>query len=700
MSLQFELAGAQIDGARDYQEDAFLITHIDDEDGNPSALVVIADGMGGHAAGNVASNMAVQAFNKHVSANYPSDNIAAVLREAVIKANLAIQETIGETEALAGMGCTMIAGLLEKRHLWWASVGDSHLYLVHENELNKKNEDHSYGGYLDRMEAQGTPVEPQPGYSRNMLMSALTGEEISEIDVPETPHILEPGDRVLLCSDGMDTLSLGKIIQFSNWSDSPKECVAALLEAVEEANLPKQDNTTAVLVVIKGSEAAADAADMEGEEEEDITEPEGLAALNKDKSIPPHPADTPSVPELDIAFRTVDREVSEESAEETEATAGKAKLVKLAIAATVLIVAGIWFAMPGGDKAKPDDGDELGSLVAEADAKKKAPVPETKPEPAVAPAPAKPEPAVAPAPAKPEPAVAPAPAKPEPAVAPAPAKPEPAVALAPAKPEAPVVPAPAKPEPVAPTQPPPSSVLQDELKSGGKAPRMIVIPTGNFKMGVPGSRSISTERPRREVKVTRSFAVSEREITISEYALFANNAKKKLPKIPPGVDPETYPVTHVSWDNAYSYVRWLSEQTGHRYRLPSEAEWEYAATGGTDTLFWWGTTFVPKLAHCMGCETGLDPRRPTQVGFFKANPFGLFDTSGNVSEWVHDCWHPNFIDAPSYAEVWEGGDCNYRVVKGGAYDDPSDSMRVSKRNKFRATRGYDNIGIRVLRELN
>ena len=143
MALEFELAGSQIDGARDYQEDAFLITHLTDANGKPSALVVIADGMGGHAAGNVASNMAVQAFNKHVSANYPTDNIAEVLEQAVIKANGSIKETVTETPALAGMGCTMVAAILEEGKMWWASVGDSHCYLVRERDLIKKNADHS-----------------------------------------------------------------------------------------------------------------------------------------------------------------------------------------------------------------------------------------------------------------------------------------------------------------------------------------------------------------------------------------------------------------------------------------------------------------------------------------------------------------------------------------------------------------------------
>src|SRR3972149_4495219 len=101
MALSFELAGAQTDGAREYQEDAFLITHLTGADGKPSALVIVADGMGGHAAGNVASNMAVQAFNKHVTSNYPAENPADILHESVLKANASIRETIKETPALA-----------------------------------------------------------------------------------------------------------------------------------------------------------------------------------------------------------------------------------------------------------------------------------------------------------------------------------------------------------------------------------------------------------------------------------------------------------------------------------------------------------------------------------------------------------------------------------------------------------------------
>ena len=123
MAFSFEIAGAQIDGARDYQEDAFLITRLDgQESGGSGSLVILADGMGGHAAGNVASNLAVQACNKHITARYPSSELPKVLRESIVAANKAIQDTVKETPALHGMGCTFIAAVLEQGCLYWASV--------------------------------------------------------------------------------------------------------------------------------------------------------------------------------------------------------------------------------------------------------------------------------------------------------------------------------------------------------------------------------------------------------------------------------------------------------------------------------------------------------------------------------------------------------------------------------------------------
>ena len=135
MAFHSEIAGSQIDGARDYQEDAFLITHLTDVKGKPSALVIVADGMGGHAAGNVASNMAVQSFNKSITTGYPTEEVAEILNRSILKANASITETVKETPALDGMGCTFIGVIIEGKNLWWVSVGDSHLYLLRNRKL-------------------------------------------------------------------------------------------------------------------------------------------------------------------------------------------------------------------------------------------------------------------------------------------------------------------------------------------------------------------------------------------------------------------------------------------------------------------------------------------------------------------------------------------------------------------------------------
>lgn len=647
MALEFELAGSQIDGARDYQEDAFLITHLTDADGKPSALVVIADGMGGHAAGNVASNMAVQAFNKHVSANYPSENIAEILEQSVIKANNSIKETVAETPALAGMGCTMVAAILEEGKMWWASVGDSHCYLVRDRELVKKNADHSYGGFLDRMEAEGTPVEPEPGLSRNMLMSAITGEDINEIDVPTNPFELIAGDRVILCSDGLDTLSAGKIIQYSEWSDSTKECADALMTAVEEANMPRQDNTTAVVVNVKDVAEAPVA--------EEAPPAEELGEATAEMSI----ADV-TTEEVEPATEPP-QQVGEPAFAETEASdeAPKSKtglMIGIA-AALILVIGGVAFTMMGkkpAEQAEPLVADvevetEAETLVddeTEAESEEIAEVEETE---------------------------------------------EVADVETSETPVAPKVAA--KPEPAPSTT---SSTIQDDLKSGGKAPLMVVIPAGKFQMGSTSSKH-SEERPRHEVTVEK-FAVSQYEVTFAEYDVFANATGRKTPDSL-YLDRATHPVVFVSWDDAYYYTKWLTEQTGHRYRLANEAEWEYMASSAKKSPFWWGYDEEPNRAHCFGCGTNFDPRKPTKIGSFEANPFAVYDTSGNVAEWVHDCWHPNYKGAPIYSEVWEGGDCSYRVVRGGAYSTPPQSIRNSKRDKYKSDKLYDHIGIRVVREI-
>ncbi|MGK0399849.1 MAG: serine/threonine protein phosphatase PrpC [Gammaproteobacteria bacterium] len=252
MSVEFEIASDQIDGARDYQEDTYMVTELEQADNDKTcALAILADGMGGHTAGNVASSIAVTIFNKSFQSSFPPIEVEAALTEALNLSNEKIRASVKEKPALRGMGCTMVTAYLEDDDLYWISVGDSHLYLIREHELIKPNANHSYGAYLDMMKEQGIELEEQVGMSRNMLMSAITGEKISNIDISEMPIKVRPGDRVIVASDGLDVLGTGAIIQYSSWSATASECVCALLKAVEDANKINQDNTTLIVIDIK-----------------------------------------------------------------------------------------------------------------------------------------------------------------------------------------------------------------------------------------------------------------------------------------------------------------------------------------------------------------------------------------------------------------------------------------------------------------
>ena len=259
-------------------------------------------------------------------------------------------------------------------------------------------------------------------------------------------------------------------------------------------------------------------------------------------------------------------------------------------------------------------------------------------------------------------------------------------------------------KPAAKSEPEPAPVkitnakpFRDRLRSGGRGPVMIRIPGGKFLMGGRSGIVSPDEIPRHEVRI-KPFAVSVYEVTFEDYYRFAKAAKRKKPKNN-SWDIKTHPVVDVSWDDAQAYVRWLSKQTGQRYRLLSEAEWEYVARAGTTASFWWGTKAGVGRAHCFDCRSEYSISKPARVGTYRPNPFGLYDTAGNVYEWVHDCYHRNYNGAPDDGSVWEGGDCKVRVVRGGAYRSPATSMRVENREKFGSNKGQYNVGIRIARDL-
>jgi formylglycine-generating enzyme required for sulfatase activity len=245
-------------------------------------------------------------------------------------------------------------------------------------------------------------------------------------------------------------------------------------------------------------------------------------------------------------------------------------------------------------------------------------------------------------------------------------------------------------------------VFRDGFKNGTDGPEMIVIPSGKFRMGDIQGIGLNDEQPVHVVHIRRPFAVSRYEITFEQYDEFAKATGRQLPD-DEGFGRGRRPVIRVSWNEAVEYAAWLSKQTGKRYRLPTEAEWEYAARGGTDTAYWWGNEMKPGLANCISCGTRPEDRQTAPVGSFKPNPFGLFDTAGNVREWVQDCWHDNYQGAPSDGSAWEkdnNGNCNGRVHRGGAFRSVNKgNIRSSSRAMYRADARPDHVGFRLVREI-
>jgi formylglycine-generating enzyme required for sulfatase activity len=244
-------------------------------------------------------------------------------------------------------------------------------------------------------------------------------------------------------------------------------------------------------------------------------------------------------------------------------------------------------------------------------------------------------------------------------------------------------------------------VFRDHLKTGREGPEMVVIPAGSFRMGDLQGDGSKDELPVRTVRIEQRFAIGRYEVTFEEYEQFATATKHQLP------DDRRWgrgrqPVINVSWQDAVNYTKWLSEQAGKRYRLPSEAEWEYAARGGKEAAYWWGKHLLQGMANCNGCGSQWDGKQTAPVGSFKPNPFGLNDTAGNVWEWVEDCWHDNYNSAPADSSAWKeagGGYCARRVIRGGSWITPG-NLRSSVRYSFPASNLTYDVGFRLARDLD
>lgn len=267
-----------------------------------------------------------------------------------------------------------------------------------------------------------------------------------------------------------------------------------------------------------------------------------------------------------------------------------------------------------------------------------------------------------------------------PAAQSSPAQPLPAVRqeAAPAAPVAEPIAAPAPVPASPPPQPPQPPVME---------PEMVALRGGSFAMG---SNDDMSERPVHQVTV-RPFAMSKYPVTVHEWNVCA--AAKACPFVAPGRDDA--PVTDVSWSDARQFVAWLADATQKAYRLPSEAEWEYAARGGTQTRYWWGDQLQPDVANCKNCGAPTAGEQPIKVGSFQPNPFGLHDMGGGVDQWVEDCWHKNYQGAPSDGSAWVEPGCLSHVIRSGSWKNEARYIRPASRDSYDTNVRYPTHGFRI-----
>ena len=247
---------------------------------------------------------------------------------------------------------------------------------------------------------------------------------------------------------------------------------------------------------------------------------------------------------------------------------------------------------------------------------------------------------------------------------------------------------PAAPVQVAVVPPRPPAVLPD-LAPAVTEPEMIRIAGGTFRMG---SGEDPSEQPAHSVTVA-PFLLAKYPATVRQWR---ECAKTKACSYNPDGDDDA-PVTNVSWDDAKRFVAWLSLAAGQHYRLPTEAEWEYAARGGTDTRYWWGNAMKPGLAVCKGCGGPTDAVQPTKTGTRQPNPFGLYDIGGGVAEWVEDCWYKDYHGAPADGSPRLTADCREHVLRGGSWRNDPSYVRPASRDYYDASVRYPTHGVRVAR---
>jgi formylglycine-generating enzyme required for sulfatase activity len=283
----------------------------------------------------------------------------------------------------------------------------------------------------------------------------------------------------------------------------------------------------------------------------------------------------------------------------------------------------------------------------------------------------------------------------------------------------------------------PMGAVADSFQECPSCPQMMAIPAGKFLMGSPAHEAgrFDSEGPQHVVTV-KAFALGVYDVTSEEYLAFLRASRyqpqpcnpllnlgwkvegrdldgEALAYPPSQEEPPRWPAVCLSWKDAGAYIDWLNTQVkaahpvlanrAGPYRLPSEAEWEYAARAGSNSARWWGEDIGTGNANCNGCGSPWDDSVLAPVDAFKPNPFGLFGVLGNAWQWMADCWHPSYAGAPTDGSAWNEPNCVRHVMRGGAWNNVPIFVRSASRNGAASdATDYDYsslVGFRVARDL-
>ncbi|MEN8215033.1 MAG: formylglycine-generating enzyme family protein [Pseudomonadota bacterium] len=244
-------------------------------------------------------------------------------------------------------------------------------------------------------------------------------------------------------------------------------------------------------------------------------------------------------------------------------------------------------------------------------------------------------------------------------------------------------------------EPKKTQVFRDRLKDGSQGPEMVWIPAGSFRMGDLQGGGGSDEKPIHRVSVGR-FAMGRYEVTFAEYDRFAQATGREKTS-DSGWGRGNRPVINVSWYDATAYAEWLSQQTGHKYRLPTEAEWEYAARAGTETKYWWGNDIGSNKANCYRNYCGDSFEYTAPVGSFAANSFGLYDTVGNVWEWTCSLYEDKYTGKEQQCLIKSPSKSSHFVLRGGSWYNGVRWARSAGRNWRRPAERTGSGGFRLAR---